>query len=106
MFLADRLPTRAAPTLDLDPSTGRARLSYRRAAAIFAERTGWSLHQLRHSALIHRPQQDGQAGRDLRSRGTPVVPPALNNGNCAATQSQGTPHIHSLPGRPRLGDAP
>jgi len=53
VFLADRLPTRAAPALDIDPGTGRARLSYRRAAAIFAERTGWSLHQLRHSALTH-----------------------------------------------------
>ena len=48
-----RLPTRAAPALDLDPGTGRARLSYRRAAALFHQHTGWSLHQLRHSALTH-----------------------------------------------------
>jgi integrase/recombinase XerD len=53
VFLADRLPTRAAPSLDIDPVTGRARLSYRRAAALFAEHTGWALHQLRHSALTH-----------------------------------------------------
>jgi integrase/recombinase XerD len=53
VFLADRLPTRAAPTVDLDPGTGRARLSYRRAAALFQEHTGWTLHQLRHSALTH-----------------------------------------------------
>jgi integrase/recombinase XerD len=53
VFLAERLPTQAAPALDLDPDTGRARLSYRRAAALFHERTGWSLHQLRHSALTH-----------------------------------------------------
>jgi len=32
VFLADRQPTRAVPTLDLCPVTGRARLSYRRAA--------------------------------------------------------------------------
>ncbi len=53
VFLADRLPTRAAPSVDLDPGTGRARLSYRRAAALFQEHTGWTLHQLRHSALTH-----------------------------------------------------
>jgi hypothetical protein len=47
VFLAGRLPTRATATLDLDPPTGRARLSYRRAAALFAEHTGWTLHQLR-----------------------------------------------------------
>lgn len=50
VFLADRQPTRAVPTLDLDPETGRSRLSYRRAAHLFQAHTGWTLHQLRHSA--------------------------------------------------------
>ncbi len=46
-----RLPLAAA---DLDPASGQARLSYRRAAELFAEATGgWTLHQLRHSALTH-----------------------------------------------------
>lgn len=69
MFLADRLPTRAVPRLDLCPVTGWARLSYRRAAELFAQATapltapvgrsgGWTLHQLRHSALTH----DAEAG--------------------------------------------
>ena len=64
VFLAERAPTRAVPTLDLCPDTGRARLSYRRAAELFehattplaaaaGQPTGWSLHQLRHSALTH-----------------------------------------------------
>ena len=53
VFLAERLPTRAVATLDLDPETGRSRLSYRRAAHLFQEHTGWTLHQLRHSALTH-----------------------------------------------------
>jgi len=63
VFLADRQPTRAVPTLDLCPVTGRARLSYRRAAELFAHAStplaalgqahGWTLHQLRHSALTH-----------------------------------------------------
>lgn len=34
VFLADRPATRAVPALDIDPGTDRARLSYRRAAAI------------------------------------------------------------------------
>jgi hypothetical protein len=42
-----------APVVDLDPATGRARLSYRRAAAVFTATTAWTLHQLRHSALTH-----------------------------------------------------
>jgi len=44
----------AVPTVDRCPLTGRARLSYRRAAELFSEATkGWTLHQLRHSALTH-----------------------------------------------------
>jgi len=53
VFLGDRRPTRAVAGLDLDPASGRARLSYRRAAELFQGRTGWTLHQLRHSALTH-----------------------------------------------------
>ncbi|WP_208759329.1 tyrosine-type recombinase/integrase [Microbispora triticiradicis] len=47
------------PPADLDLASGRARLSYRRAAECFetatAELAGgpWTLHQLRHSALTH-----------------------------------------------------
>jgi integrase/recombinase XerD len=57
VFLASRRPNHAVALSDLCPVTGRARLSYRRAAALFAEHTaamgGWVLHQLRHSALTH-----------------------------------------------------
>jgi integrase len=53
IFLGDRRPTRAVAALDLDPASGRARLSYRRAAELFHACTGWTLHQLRHSALTH-----------------------------------------------------
>jgi len=51
LFLADRLPRRPIATLDLDPATGRARLSYRRAAECFTTTTGWTLHQLRHTRI-------------------------------------------------------
>ena len=62
VFLANRSPTRAVAATDTCPVTGRARLSYRRAAELFATATtslanpdggGWTLHQLRHSALTH-----------------------------------------------------
>jgi integrase/recombinase XerD len=47
-------PARAPAVVDVCPETGRARLSYRRAEEIFTETTGgWTLHQLRHSAITH-----------------------------------------------------
>jgi integrase len=47
-------PARAPAAGDVDPTTGRARLSYRQAADLFARHSGGrTLHQLRHSALTH-----------------------------------------------------
>jgi integrase len=51
------------PAADLDPS-GRARLSYQHAEALFSEASGATLHQLRHSALTH----DAELGT-----GTPML---------------------------------
>jgi site-specific recombinase XerD len=61
IFLADRRPgpARAPASLDQCPTTGRGRLSYERSAYLFKQhslkvaKTGWTLHQLRHSALTH-----------------------------------------------------
>ena len=59
MFLTDRRSRVELPPGDVDPASGKARLSYRRAAEIFEEATTseqdgpWTLHQLRHSALTH-----------------------------------------------------
>jgi integrase len=56
VFLADKAPSpaRAAAVGDIDPDTGRARLSYRRAEEIFkAASGGRTLHKLRHSRLTH-----------------------------------------------------
>ena len=64
LFLAARpVQQRRAPAVtDIDPTTGLARLSYRRAAEIFKEATGgWTLHQLRHSQLTHM----AEAGTDV-----------------------------------------
>jgi integrase/recombinase XerC/integrase/recombinase XerD len=59
LFLTDRKARVALAAADLDTTTGRARLSYRRAAELFESATAdcpggpWTLHQLRHSALTH-----------------------------------------------------
>jgi integrase len=61
LFLADRAPApaRAPAAIDRCPETGRARLSYRRAEALFRQASGgWTLHQLRHSALTHLAEQN------------------------------------------------
>ena len=60
LFLANRAPApaRAPAAADHCPTTGRARLSYRRAAEQFkAASGGWTLHQLRHSALTHLAEE-------------------------------------------------
>jgi integrase/recombinase XerC/integrase/recombinase XerD len=56
VFLADLAPSPARQPAagDVDPDTGRARLSYRRAAELFkAASGGRTLHKLRHSRLTH-----------------------------------------------------
>ncbi len=59
VFLTDRRARIELPPSDLDPTSGRARLSYRRAAELFEQATAacpggpWTLHQLRHSALTY-----------------------------------------------------
>jgi hypothetical protein len=58
LFLTDRRAPASANPADVCPLTGRARMSYRRAAEIFTTRTrpldptgrGWTLHQLRPPA--------------------------------------------------------
>jgi integrase len=61
IFLAERrpAPARTPAAADLCPVTGRGRLSYERAEYLFklnsfkVDSKGWTLHQLRHSALTH-----------------------------------------------------
>jgi integrase len=59
VFLTERRARVSLPPADLDLASGRARLSYRRAAECFDTATEnlpggpWTLHQLRHSALTH-----------------------------------------------------
>jgi integrase len=54
VFLTDRRARVELPPCDIDPASGRARLSYRQAEDLFkAASGGATLHQLRHSALTH-----------------------------------------------------
>ena len=54
VFLTDRRARVPLAPADIDPTSGKARLSYRRADELFDRVTGgWTLHQLRHSALTH-----------------------------------------------------
>jgi len=60
LFLSERPPApgRAPANVDLCAQTGRARLSYRRAAEIFSTASGGhTLHQLRHSAITHLAEE-------------------------------------------------
>ncbi|WP_308168100.1 tyrosine-type recombinase/integrase [Nonomuraea sp. NEAU-A123] len=79
VFLADRrAPTsgsRAPARGDICPITGRGRLSYPRAEYLFKtasaeldpHRQGWTLHQLRHSALQHLAQA-GRTAPELQAK--------------------------------------
>jgi integrase len=75
VFLSGRRPTRAVAGLDLDQTSGRARLSYRRAAELFHGRTGWTLHQLRHSALTHAAEDGTNLPLLLARSDTPRCAP-------------------------------
>jgi hypothetical protein len=64
VFLTDRRAPARAAVADVCPITGRARMSYRRAAEIFTavtrpldpERRGWTLSQLRQAGLGGQPR--------------------------------------------------
>jgi integrase len=87
VFLTDRRARVALAAADLDPASGRARLSYRRAEEIFNEATkplahpgitdtgqladapGWTLHQIRHSALTRAAEGGANTGTLLAYSG-------------------------------------
>ena len=53
VFATHRRPNVAPALPDLCADTGRGRLSYQQAWKLFRNASGWTLHQLRHSALTH-----------------------------------------------------
>ena len=87
LFLTARRARVALSAADVDPVSGHARLSYRRAEEIFTELTkplahpgitdprqlaaapGWTLHDLRHSALTHAAENGANTGTLLAYSG-------------------------------------
>jgi len=79
VFLAGRRApvsgSRAPAEADVCPETGRGRLSYPRAEYLFKQAAaahdphekGWTLHQLRHSALQHLAA-DGRTAPELQAK--------------------------------------
>lgn len=68
VFLTERRARVQLPPQDIDPDSGRARLSYGQAQALFKDATGGkTLHQLRHSALTH-DAEDGTSAVMLMAR--------------------------------------
>ncbi|MFE9642176.1 tyrosine-type recombinase/integrase [Nocardiopsis alba] len=79
VFLSDRRSaasgSRARALGDVDPTTGRGRLSYPRAEYLFKQaskrhdphRRGWTLHQLRHSSLKHLAAE-GRSAPELQAK--------------------------------------
>ncbi|MGB6164261.1 MAG: site-specific integrase [Pseudonocardiaceae bacterium] len=79
VFLAERRSpaagNRARALADVDPATGRGRLSYPRAEYLFKQAStrhdphgiGWTLHQLRHSALGHLAAS-GRSAPELQAK--------------------------------------
>jgi integrase len=68
VFLTDRRARVQLPPGDIDPRSGRARLSYSHAEALFKEASGGAtLHRLRHSALTH-DAEDGSSTPMLIAR--------------------------------------
>ncbi|MFE3760997.1 tyrosine-type recombinase/integrase [Streptomyces sp. NPDC059104] len=91
LFLTDRKAPARTPAADTCPTTGRARLSYRRAEQIFEESTrllanplagpddfagleGWTLHRLRHGVPTH----DAQDGTPPGTSRNATPPPGGN----------------------------
>lgn len=66
LFLSDRIPRDGTvPAADIDPESGRRRMTYRTAARRLAAATGgWTPHDLRHSRLTHAGE-DGATEADL-----------------------------------------
>ena len=117
LFVTHRRPNQAPALPDLCPDTGRGRLSYQQAWALFRNASDWTLHQLRHSALTHLGERGVGAPllkaksrhRSLRSLDRYVHPgieavAALTR--ASTIRDVGTrPRVSRLP-RPQTGPAP
>ncbi|MFD3430290.1 tyrosine-type recombinase/integrase [Nocardia fluminea] len=75
VFLADQKAKPAVAVGDIDPSTLRGRLSYRRVLELFEQHTAeitrgpFTLHQLRHSCLTHVAEDGASTPMLMRMSG-------------------------------------
>lgn len=105
VFPSDRapVPLRAPALTDLDPASGGARLSYRRAAEIFSAASGGAtLHHLRHSALTHLAE-DGVPTRPTHGPvppQQPAHPPALRQAQRGSSRPPHGEHDGAAAGDP------
>jgi integrase/recombinase XerD len=75
LFLAAHRPARPVPAIDIDPVSGRARLSYRQAERLVTvvgrrlDPAGapWTLHRLRHAGIAHAVD-DGWTLAQIRAK--------------------------------------
>ncbi|MBA8824715.1 integrase [Saccharopolyspora lacisalsi] len=89
---------------DVDPGTGRARLSYRRAAELFGYASGgWTLHELRRSALTHAAEEGAPIPMLMTKSGhTPIRSLSL----CPAVgRRAGTPSVIPPRAKPTRDEA-
>jgi hypothetical protein len=92
VYVTDRRARVQLPPCDIDPASGRARLSYRQAEDLFkAASGGATLHQLRHSALTHDAENGASTPMLMASPATPRSPRWLG--------THGRPPRPSLAGR-------
>ena len=88
VFLTDRRARVELPPCDIDPTSGRARLSYRQAEELFkAASGGATLHQLRHSALTHAAE-DGAS--------TPMMMAMSGHTSVASLARYARPSVEAL----------
>ena len=88
MFLTARRAAahRVMAAADLDPASGRARLSYEMAGQLFKRYSGGkTLHQLRDSRLTHLGEANVSAPLLMASAATNGLPP------CSSTSSPARP---------------
>jgi integrase len=105
LFLTDRKARPSVATSDVDRSTQRGRLSYRRAAELFEAHTAdfddgpYTLHQLRHSRLTHAAEDGASTPVLMKLSGHASV---RSLAKYAQVSDEGSCAIKPTPTRPRV----
>ena len=102
VFVTHRRPNVAPALVDVCPDTGRGRLSYQQAWKLFRRASGWTLHQLRHSALTHlgRGRGRGSVVESEKPASEPTQPRPLRT---SGSRGGSGPHRGERSGSPLSG---